>query len=47
VIKSQIRHDVAAGNEACQQEEEKEMESKNFTMELAGRELMSEFGKDA
>jgi len=47
VIKSQIRHDVAAGNEACQQEEEKEMESKNFTMELAGRELTIEFGKYA
>ena len=39
--------DVAAGNEVRQQEEEKEMESKNFTMELAGRELTIEFGKYA
>jgi len=43
-----MRKDVAAGNEVRQQEEEKEeMESRNFTMELAGRELTIEFGKYA
>ncbi len=37
--------DVAAGNEARAQEEEKRMDYKVFTTELAGRQLTVEFGK--
>jgi polyribonucleotide nucleotidyltransferase len=42
-----LETDVASGNEARKQEEEKEMEAKTFSMELAGRELKIEFGKYA